>query len=205
MNHMKLRSIMKTMALLLVLVSMVTAEWVDFGTSDLDHANLEVVESTASGFVVEITLPGFQNNPVSENGMTFNALSVPALTPYADAEGAPMLPKASFLAVIPDNPNVSISIEALEGPVVFTHITPSPMQPIPVDNSYDPVPFTYLPEAYSHGTYPSQEAVFEDSGTLRGVNIGRFNIIPFHWDAETGILTVTPEHHHLKEVGSAGD
>ena len=38
---------------------MVTAEWIDFGTSDLNHASLEVVECTASGFVVDIILPGF--------------------------------------------------------------------------------------------------------------------------------------------------
>ncbi|MCD4774518.1 MAG: T9SS type A sorting domain-containing protein [Candidatus Aegiribacteria sp.] len=192
---------MKTIAVLLVLVSMVAADWINFGISDLDHANLEVVECTASGFVVDITLPGFQNNPVTGNGMTFNSISVPALTPYADAEGAPMLPKASFMAAIPDNPNVSISVEVLEEPVVIMNITPSPMQPIPVDNSYEQVPFTYLPEAYSHGAYPSQEAVFEDSGTLRGVNMGRFNIIPFHWDAETGLLTVTPKLRVTVDLG----
>lgn len=194
---------MKTIIVLLVLVSMTTAEWVDFGISDLDHASLEVVECTASGFVVEITLPGFQNNQVSENGMTFNSIGVPALTPYADAEGAPMLPKASFLAAIPDNPNVTISVEVLENPVVFRNITPSPMQPIPVDNSYDPVPFTYLPEAYSYGTYPSQDAVFEDSGTLRGVNLGRFTIIPFKWDAETRLLTVTPKLRVTVDLGGS--
>jgi len=192
---------MRTIIVLLVLFSMATAEWVDFGISYLDHASLEVVECTASGFVVEITLPGFQNNSISQNGMTFNSISVPALTPYAVAEGAPMLPKASFMAAIPDNPNVSIRVEALEAPVVFENITPSPMQPIPEDSSYDPIPFTYLPETYSHGSYPSQEAVFEDSGILRGVNMGRFTVIPFHWDAETGLLTVTPKLRVTVDLG----
>ncbi len=194
---------MRTITVLLVLCAMAAAEWVDFGITDLDHASLEVVECTASGFVVDITLPGFQNNSFTENGMTFNSISVPALTPYADAEGAPMLPKASFMAAVPDNPNVSISVEALEAPVVIRNITPSPMQPIPVDNSYDPVPFTYLPETYSHGSYPSQRAVFDDPGTLRGVNMGRFTVIPFHWDAETGLLTVTPKLRVTVDLGGS--
>lgn len=194
---------MRTIIVLLVLFSMTAAEWVDFGTSDLNHASLEVVECTASGFVVEITLPGFQNNIFTENGMAFNSISLSALTPYADAEGAPMLPKASFMAAVPDNPNVSISVEGLEAPVVFRNIYPSPMQPIPADNSYDPIPFTYLPEAYSHGSYPSREAVFEDSGTIRGVNIGRFTVIPFHWDAETGLLTVTPKLRVTVDLGGS--
>ncbi len=194
---------MRAIIILLVLFSMAAAEWVDFGISDLNNANLEVVECTATGFVVDITLPGFQNNSVSEAGMTFNSISVPALTPYSDADGAPTLPKASFMAAIPNNPNVSISVEALETPVVFENITPSPMQPIPVDNSYDPVPFTYIPDAYSYGSYPDQEAVFENTGTIRGVNMGRFTVIPFHWDAATGDLTVSPKLRVTVNLGGS--
>ena len=186
-----------------MLFSMATAEWVDFGTSDLNHASLEVVECTASGFVVDIILPGFGNNSFSENGLIFNAISVASLTPYAEAEGAPMLPKASFMAAIPNNPNVTISVEALETPIVIGNITPSPMQPIPIESSYDPVPFTYLPEAYSQGSYPAQVAVFENSGTIRGVNIGRFTVIPFHWDAQTGDLTVTPKLRVTVDLGGS--
>ena len=178
--------------LLLVLAFTALANWVDLGVTDLGHANLEVVECNESGFVVEISVPGFHNIAQTGNGMEFNVISVPALTPYADAEGAPMLPKASFLAAIPDNPSISISIEAIERPVVFENITPSPMQPIPEDSSYDIVPFTFLPGAYSHGVYPAEMAVYEEMGTIRGVNIGRFNVIPFHWNAETQLLTVSP-------------
>jgi len=194
---------MKLIIVLLVLFSMAAAEWVDFGISDLNHADLEVVECTASGFIVDITLPGFQNSSVSEAGMTFNSISVPALTPYADAEGAPTLPKASFMAAIPNNPSVSISVEALETPVVFGNIKPSPMQPIPFDNSYDPVPFTYFPDAYSYGSYPVSEAVFENTGTIRGVNMGRFTVIPFHWDAQTGDLTVSPRLRVTVDLGGS--
>jgi hypothetical protein len=194
---------MRTFFVLLALFSMATAEWIDFGISDLNHANLEVIECTSSGFVVEITLPGFQNNLVTGNGMTFNSISVPSLTPCASAEGAPMLPKATFLAAVPDNEDVSISVEAIASPVVIANVSPSPMQPIPLDNSYEPVPFTWLPETYSHGSYPAQEAVFEGSGTLRGVNLGRFTVFPFQWNAETGDLTVTPKLRVTVDLGGS--
>ena len=59
---------MQTIAVLLVMVSIVAAEWVDFGISDLDHVSLKVVKCTLSGFVVEIILSGFQSNSFSENG-----------------------------------------------------------------------------------------------------------------------------------------
>ncbi|MCD4701699.1 MAG: T9SS type A sorting domain-containing protein, partial [Candidatus Aegiribacteria sp.] len=100
-----------------------------------------------------------------------------------------------------DQPHRSISREALEGSVGIGGNHSFSKEPISGDNSYDPVPFTYLPEAYSHGSYPSQNAVFEDSGTLRGVNMGRFTVIPFHWDAETGLLTVTPRLRITVDLG----
>jgi hypothetical protein len=194
---------MRYFAVLLVLAAFAHGEWVDFGTTDLSHAVLEVVECTPSGFVVDITLPGFSNSPYTENGIDFNAIGVPALTPYASEEGAPMLPKASFLAAVPDLPDITVSVEPLSEPISYPGMNPSPMQPIPQDNSYEPVPFTYLPEAYSQGQYPSETAVYEEMGTVRGVNVGRFNVIPFHWDATTGVLSVTPRMRVTVDLGGS--
>ncbi|MBN2586122.1 MAG: T9SS type A sorting domain-containing protein [Candidatus Fermentibacteraceae bacterium] len=194
---------MKYIAVLMLISAFANSEWVDFGTTDINHAHLEVVECTSSGFVVDITLPGFFNSPCTGNGIDFNAIGVPSLTPYAEAEGAPMLPKASFLAAVPDDPDISITVETLVEPVTIPGITPSPMQPIPQDNSYDPVPFSYLPEAYSQGGYPSETAVYEEMGTLRGVNIGRFNVLPFHWDATSGLLTISPKIRVTVDLGSS--
>ena len=178
--------------LLILLASMSFAEWVDLGVTDLDRADLEVVECTGWGFTVEITVPGFYNTPVERDGITFNSLNVPGLTPYAESEGAPMLPKASFLAAIPSDPNVTVSVENVADPVVFQDISPHPMQPIPIDSSRDPIPFTFLADSYGTGTYPSESYTVEEMGTIRGVNVGKFNVLPFQWNAETGELTVTP-------------
>lgn len=194
---------MKYLFCLLILSSLVWAEWVDFGTTDTGQADLEVLECSPSGFVVEITVPGFFHNQITEEGMTFSVLSVPALTPYADAEGAPMLPQASFLAALPGNPDVSIDVQPLAEPVVFRNFTPSPMQPIPDESSREPVPFTYLPEAYGSGTYPEEAAACREIGTLRGVDLGRFTVIPFSWEAETGELTVYPRLRVTVDLGGS--
>ncbi len=194
---------MKYLLLALIVVSIGWAEWVDFGNTDADHAIIDVLEVTPSSFTVEITLPGFYNTQVSEDGINFNSISVPAMTPYADAEGAPMLPNAAFLAAVPQNPGVSIDVEPVGRTITYQNVKPYPMQPIPEDNSYQPVPFTYLPDAYDQGEYPSDVAYFTDLGTLRGVNIGRFNIMPFHWDAQTRTLTVTPRVRVTVNFGSS--
>ena len=192
-----------TFLLTMCIAAVAAAEWIDFGITDRGNASLEVVEYSTTGFTVDVTLPGFSNTIESENGITFNSLGVPSMTPYAEFEGAPMLPKASFMAAIPDNPAVSISVEPLCEEVIFHGINPSPMQPIPLDSSYDPVPFTYSAEAYSHGTYPSVNAVFEPTGTIRGVNIARFNVLPFQWNAETATLTVTPRVRVTVDFGAS--
>ncbi len=192
-----------TVLLMVCLAAMAAAEWIDFGTTDRGNASLEVVEYSTTGFTVEITLPGFSNLMETQNGMAFNSLSVPSMTPYAEFEGAPMLPKASFMAAIPDNPSVSVIVETLSEEITFHGINPSPMQPIPADDSYEPVPFTYSAEAYSEGTYPSVNAVFEPTGTIRGVNIGRFNILPFQWNAQTATLTVTPRVRVTVDFGAS--
>lgn len=194
---------MKLFTFLLILAATAWSAWVDLGVSDLDRANLEVVSCTPSGFVVEITIPGFNDIRTHERGIRFNVLGVPALTPYAEAEGAPMLPKASFLAAVPNHPGISITVEPLVEPVVFPNMRPSPMQPIPEDSSNEPVRFAYIADAYRQGSYPSEEAVYEEMGTIRGVNIARFNILPFHWDALTGDLTVTPRLRVTVDLGGS--
>jgi len=62
------------------------------------------------------------------------------------------------------------------------------MQPIPCDNSYDPVPFTVNQASYS-GVHPSDQASWVMDGVLRGVDVGRINVSPVRWNAETGILS----------------
>ncbi len=167
------------------------AEWIDFGNTDLNHASVEVVEATETGFIIDLTIPGFNNGMTTQGGMLFNSLGVPAMTPYANHEGAPTLPKASFMAAVPLGADVTITVEPTGETIVLQGINPSPMQPIPVDNSYEPVPFTYDSRAYAQGTYPAEQAVFEETGTLRNVTMGKFTVIPFSWEAETGLLSVT--------------
>ncbi|GEM_PF-665602 len=181
-----------TPIILLSMASFAPGEWVDLGIFDISHARLDVLECTSSGFTVEITVPGYFTNTVTKEGMTFNTISVPSMTPYSDAEGAPMLPKASFLAAVPESPNVDITVKPIIEPVVVPGFKPYPMQPIPTDNGSVPIRFTYVPGYYDQDSIPSEKAFFEEAGVLRGVNIGRFTVVPFAWNSDTGELTIYP-------------
>lgn len=185
---------MKLFLIVSILLAVTAAgEWIDLGNADLNSASVEVIETHSSGFTVDLTLPGFNCTASAVEGMRFNTINVPALTPYAEYEGAPTLPKASFMAAVPENGEVSITVTPLQDVYILEGVNPSPMQPIPEDSSYEPVPFTWDPSAYTGGTYPENNAVFERTGTIRGVSMGRFNILPFSWNAATGTLSVVPK------------
>ena len=135
------------------------AEWIDFGTSDRSHARVEVVEVTETGFTADLILPGFNNQTSIQNGVLFNSLGVPSMTPYAEYEGAPTLPKASFMAAVPLHGDVSVTVEPLMETVVFQQINPSPMQPIPLTTAMNRYPLPMTPGHTQMAHIPQRNSV----------------------------------------------
>ena len=79
--NMKRNQNMKTLTfILLFLCGTMFAEWIDFGIEGIDHATLSVVESTPSGMIIDITIPGISITPSPENGINFSNLSIPGTT-----------------------------------------------------------------------------------------------------------------------------
>ncbi len=173
---------------LLILCGTMFADWIDFGIDGADHATLTVVESTPTGMLIDVVVPGIGLTEVFENGLDFTILNIPGTTMTTLEPGYPQLPKMSFLAALPSDPSVTCTVESMRT-VEIGQYTPYPMQPIPMDND-DPSPFTYLPSAYQAGVYPVETAQCKIDGILRGVTIGRFVINPIMWDASTKELSV---------------
>lgn len=179
---------MKATSLLLILVVAIAwADWVDFGMDGLPSAEITVLEATPSGMLVELVVPGIDINQITREGRIYHELSIPGTIPNTDAEGHPSIPSLSFLAAVSDAGVSDITIEEASW-VDLGLYTPAPMQPIPADDSYEAVPFTVVPASYS-GAHPSRQASWVSDGVLRGVDIGRINIAPVRWNAETGILS----------------
>ncbi len=173
----------------LLLPAMALAAWVDLGIEGTDHAVLEVVESTPTGMVVELTVPGIEMTEREEGGIDYTILGMPGATSTALDEGYPMFPKVSFLAALPESPSVTATVEAVSSTTVGA-VTPWPMQPIQPDDAREPAPFTVVPSAYTSGRYPLDAVQHTVDGVLRGVTVGRFTLNPVGWDPVTGELTV---------------
>lgn len=182
-------NIMKTTVFVLLIVcGALFADWIDFGFNAVDHATVTVIESTPSGMVIDIMIPGIGLTEASEDGLDFTILNVPGMTISALEPGYPQLPKVSFLAALPENPSVTFTVESMKT-VEIGQLTPYPMQPIPYDND-DMPPFTYVPSAYQAGAYPDETAHCKVDGILRGVTVGRFAVNPIIWDPSTNELSV---------------
>ncbi len=181
---------MKFISLLMILAAIAGAEWIDFGLDGLPSAEITVLEATPAGMLVELNVPGIEINRIAEEGRIYHELSIPGMIPNAAGEGHPSIPSLSFLAAVSDAGVSSITVEQASW-FELGQFTPAPMQPIPADNSYEAVPFTVVPESYS-GIHPFQQTSWVSDGVLRGVDIGRINISPIRWNAETGILSGSP-------------
>ena len=181
----------KILVILLLASTMVYAEWTDLGLENVHRASVEVLESTPGGMVLEITVPGVEMLQETVEGITFTHLNIPGATMSALEPGYPQVPKISFLAALPRDPSVTVTVEPC-GETEVGNLIPYPMQPVTYDSATEPAPFTYSPSAYQAGVYPADHAGFKVDGTLRGVTIGRFAVNPMRWDACTGTLTVCP-------------
>ncbi|MCK5115848.1 MAG: hypothetical protein KAR44_04565, partial [Candidatus Aegiribacteria sp.] len=178
-----------TVLILLILCGTLFADWIDFGLDAVDHATVTVIESTPSGMVIDVVIPGIGLTEIFENGLNFTILNIPGTTMSALEPGYPQLPKVSFLAALPSDPSVSFTVESMKT-IEIGEFTPYPMQPIPFDNE-DMPPFTYEPSAYQAGIYPVETAQCKVDGILRGVTVGRFAINPIVWDSSTNELSVS--------------
>ena len=180
---------MKTvMVLTILLTGFAAAEWIDLGFDNLQHAEIVMVESSTSGMVLDVFVPSIRLTDVSRSGLDFTNLNIPGATMSAREPGYPQLPKISFLAAVPSNPAVSISVERMRIEEIG-RLKPYPMQPIPYDNAEEP-PFTYEPAAYQGLAYPDETVQYKLDGVLRGVSVGRFAVNPLIWDADTELLSV---------------
>jgi len=187
---------MRYCILLAFLAGVSAAEWVDLGFDGLPSAEITVLESTCHGMVVELVTPGLEVTRTIQGGSVYHQLSIPGSVPNAADAGHPSIPSVSFLCAVPETGVSSITIENAVWLDLGAY-TPAPMQPIPSDGSYEPVPFTVEQSTYS-GSIPVEQVAWISDGILRGVHVGRFNIAPVRWNAETGVLSVSPYHIQIQ-------
>ena len=141
------------------------AEWIKI-TSDVPSKSAVVVSGTPDNTVMEIALSGFEKHRVKSLVGEYYTISSPEMTPRME-EGTPDLPKFALSLIIPDNENMSLSIEPVEE-LTFQNIQIAPSK----GNLYRDIKPSDVP--YRFGDIYSQDVFFpSNKGFLRSLFILR--------------------------------
>lgn len=105
-------------ALVLLTAAPALAAWISTGGADGASVGVRLLESSADRVVIEYTVPGFDASPVTIDGRTYQAISLPRETNLLRA-GLPELPHVARSLIIPDAARMHarvIQIETKEFP-----------------------------------------------------------------------------------------
>jgi len=160
-----------------------------------DNENdIRITRNTDQGFNVSLSFSEFNTLDVKTEEGIFSRLIVPNYSRYGNF-GFPELPVCSKLIEIPVDAelqvnviNFSVNEYLLED--LGTNYRLMPHQP-PVAKTGEPVDFIYQENAYMINAYnPLDIATVEHIGSMRGVNIGRLDIMPVQYNPVTGMVRV---------------
>jgi hypothetical protein len=148
---------------------------------------LNLLWCTSTSIELELLLPSVDLQR-SRDG-TF-ILSFQGATVWAGGTGQPMLPKVSFLAALPTDPDLNVSVQCPDT-VWLGRIELASMRQILIESDTAPSP-SVRSSTPQHGTYPSACVQWCVDGILRGVTVGRFGLVPVLLDPVSGNVGVLP-------------
>ncbi|MBD3276674.1 MAG: hypothetical protein GF388_00085, partial [Candidatus Aegiribacteria sp.] len=109
---------MKTLiVLLLISISLLYAEWIDFDRCQKQQVDFEIEECSRSGFTVRIQVHGVNLAPRSDGDRDFQVISIPGTNTGAYEPGYPQVPMASFLAALLEHSRVKWEVLSIDAPV----------------------------------------------------------------------------------------
>ena len=156
--------------------------------------DIRITENTGQGFTIVFSFSEFRSLDVKTPKGIFSRILVSSFARSGEF-GCPELPVRSELIEIPVNAEARVRIIdfdvkeyrlkdlGIDYPLM-------PNQP-PVPKTGEPVEFIYQKSAYKVNAFSSVEiASVEPLGTMRGVNIGRLDILPVQYNPVTGMIRV---------------
>lgn len=156
--------------------------------------DLRITGNTGLGFNVSFSFSEFKTLDVKTSKGIFTRIIVPAYSRHGDF-GFPEIPVCSKLIEIPANADAKVSIvnyDLKEYSLADLGISYPimPNQP-PVPKTGQAVDFIYEKNAYKINAFNTNEiASVVSLGTMRGVNIGRLDIMPVQYNPVTGMIRV---------------
>jgi hypothetical protein len=166
------------------------AAWVSLDPgSDTQALQTKVLRSNDYETVVEITIPGFMVDEVTQGGKTYQALSLLGESGTTMEVGKPQLPAVVRTLGIPDESRVEVSVVSEETRTVQGYRI-FPFQQPTTDK--DPTPPFALDRSFyrSNVQYPQNPASVQSPGVWRDLTVTSFKAYPIRYNPAREELTV---------------
>ncbi|NQS99152.1 MAG: carboxypeptidase regulatory-like domain-containing protein [candidate division Zixibacteria bacterium] len=174
-------TVFTTAVLFIALSAFANPNWISPWGETEEPPSIEIIESSLSGFTVQITIHGFYSEEVENQYGEFQRIRLAEpVEPTTMDIGYPELPVIARLIEIPSTASADVSV--LEGD--FVEIEGFRLMPFqtPTTDSNDPLPFDYNPAAYqSSALYPAETAALDDPGVWRHLKVASLKARPMQY------------------------
>lgn len=167
-------------------VALLTAEWVSFDSSE---SLFSITESRSNETDIRFTLDGYEQNSITEEGITYTALNYWNEGEFLEI-GKPALPRFSRLLAIPSHGDVHVELRNVQQHQI-NDILVYPRQPLQSESSTQREPFAIDYAYYRSGSLFPQSAIeIGDPAIMRDYRVVLVTINPFQYNPQTHTLSV---------------
>jgi len=186
-------SILSTISAFLVLfllftVTEINGQVIEYSNS-WGPSGMTLTRDNPSGVGINFSIEQLSFEDINIDGQTMKVPRLPNIFLFNE-EGAPDLPGASKIIMIPKGAQVELKIiSARTETISNVNIAPAPR--IPKDDDDSPLYYSKDQQIYSQNKfYPESPAIVSGQTTVRGVDIVMFGITPFQYNPVTKELIV---------------
>ena len=163
--------------------------WQSFYGSTGDLPEVNVLESTPTHMIAEISIPGFRLYDYPAGGRSWNCVSLPECYSQGDI-GLPDLPSVPRLFALPFGTEAVVTVLDVSS-TLYHNIEILPRQMPEVDMPHDLVAFRMNEEFYSGSEiFPASYAGIDNESIWSGLSVARLVINPFRFNPSSGELEV---------------
>jgi len=181
---------MKKIFLLVLILSFFSsyAEWVNISENQSNKLFTEI-SSESNLAQIQFTLSGYENEKITCNGVDFQKFSYFNEGEFLEI-GKPDLPRFSRLIAIPDESDVSVSIEKSDF-FILENIEVYPRQNLQSESRENDRSFVIDEDFYKHGNvFPEQVVQIGEPAIMRDFRVVRLTVNPFQYNPQTKELKI---------------
>jgi gingipain R len=165
------------------------SSWQSFYGTSGDLPEVNVLESSPTYMIAEISIPGFRLYDYPAGGRLWNCVSLPECYSQGDI-GLPDLPSVPRMFALPFGTEAIVTVLDVSS-TVYNNMEILPRQTPEIDMAHEPFAFRMSEEFYSGSEiFPASYASVDNEGIWSGLNVARLVINPFRFNPHSGELEV---------------